>query len=323
VEVPSRRSLIESAANAFNDPCPLEFTREGMEADFLWLGDSAETGRQAWAAFSGFYGYSPLRGPKPGATVYARLADPHAAGKDMPVYMAGQFYGSGSVYYLGSGEMWRLRAVDTAYFDQFYTKLIRHVTQGRLLRGSSRGVLLTSQDHYLLGNSVEVRAQLTNARLEPLAVPSVDLQYVAPDGSVQTLALRPDPTRQGTYQGHFSAVQEGAYRLELPVPESDTERLTRRIQVRLPELERENPQRNDALLGMIAKQTGGKYYIGAEAVLRGRPSLAEELKDRTSVVVQTDAPDPQQEENWLRWMMIALCGLLCLEWLIRRLVKLA
>ena len=78
--------------------------------------------------------------------------------------------------------MWRLRAVDETYFEQFYTKLIRHVSQGRLLRGSSRGVLLVGQDRYMLGNTVEVRAQLTNARLEPLDAPSVNLQVIQPDG---------------------------------------------------------------------------------------------------------------------------------------------
>jgi hypothetical protein len=237
--------------------------------------------------------------------------------------MAGQFYGSGRVFYLGSGEMWRLRAVDEAYFEQFYTKLIRHVTQGRLLRGSSRGVLLTGQDRYLLGNSVEVRSQLMNSRLEPLVAPGVDMQVYAPNGKVQTVTLRPDPTRQGTYQGQFPATEEGAYRLELTVPESDNERLMRRISVRLPELERENPQRNDALLSQIAKDTGGKYFVGVDAIFRDQPPLAEQLPDRTSTIIQTDVPNTQWEETWLRWMMIVLSGLLCLEWLTRRLAKLA
>ena len=146
-----------------------------------------------------------MRGPKPGATVYARFSDPAGGqGGQQPVYLAGQFYGSGSVFYLGSGEMWRLRAVDDTYFDQFYTKLIRHVSQGRLLRGSTRGVLLVGQDHYMLGNTVEVRAQLTNARLEPLDVPSVNLQVIQPDGAVATVALRPDPSRAGAYLGPVS-----------------------------------------------------------------------------------------------------------------------
>jgi hypothetical protein len=324
VEFPRRLTSAESGAYATPDPWPLEFTREGLEADFLMLGDSATAGRRAWTDFAGVYSYCPVRKAKPGAAVYARFSDPRAAeGGEQPVYMAGQFYGSGRVFYLGSGEMWRLRAADEAYFEQFYTKLVRHVTQGRLLRGSSRGVLLTGQDRYLLGNSVEVRAQLMNSRLEPLAAPGVEMQIFAPDGKIQRLTLRPDPTRQGTYQGQFPVALEGAYRLELTVPESDNERLIRRISVRLPELERENPQRNDALLSQIARQTGGKYYVGVDAIFRDKSPLADLLPDRTSAMIQTEAPDPQWEETWLRWMMIALCGVLCLEWLIRRLVKLA
>jgi hypothetical protein len=241
------------------------------------------------------------------------------------VYFAGQFYGSGSVFYMGSGEMWRLRTVDEAYFEQFYTKLIRHVSQGRLLRGSSRGMLLVGQDRYMLGNTVEVRTQLTGARLEPLAVPSVNLHVIQPDGAAQTVVLHADKARAGAYWGQFPALQEGTYRLELPVPESAGERLTRRIQVKVPDLERENPRRNDALLSAIAKNTGGKYYVGISgAIDRSSPtSLVHELKDRTSTVILTAAPNPQWEEDWLRSMMIVLCGLLCLEWLIRRIVKLA
>jgi len=323
VEFPRRFSSAESGVYSTPEPWPLEFTREGLEADFLMLGDPAAADRQAWAEFPGVYGYCPVWKAKPGAAVYARFSDPRATeGGEQPIYMAGQFYGSGRVFYLGSGEIWRLRAVDEAYFEQFYTKLIRHVSQGRLLRGSSRGVLLTGQDRYLLGNSVEVRAQLLSSRLEPLAAPGVEMQVFAPDGTMQSITLRPDPTRQGMYQAQFSATEEGSYRLELTAPESDNERLIRRIQVRLPELERENPQRNDALLSRIAKKTGGKYYVGVDSIFRDKPPLAEQLQDRTSTI-PTDVPNPQSEETWLRWMMIALCGVLCLEWLIRRLMKLA
>lgn len=326
VEFPNRLAALENNTYAGKDPWPLDFTREGAEADFLCPCDTAAAGRQAWAGFPGVYGFCPVRGAKPGATVYARFSDPRTAqGSQQPVYFAGQFYGSGSVFYMGSGEMWRLRSIDESYFEQFYTKLIRHVSQGRLLRGSSRGVLLVGQDRYILGNTVEVRAQLTNARLDPLDLPSVNLQVIQPDGGAATVALRADKSRVGSYTGQFPALQEGTYRLELPVPESGNERLSRRIQVKVPDLERENPRRNDALLSSIAKNTGGKYYVGIQKAIMstGPNSLTQQLKDRTATTILTAAPNPQWEETWLRWMMIALCGLLCLEWLIRRLVKLA
>ncbi len=127
------------------------------------------------------------------------------------------------------------------------------------------------------------------------------------------------------YVGQFAALQEGTYRLELPVPDSDEEVLTRRIQVRVPDVERESPQRNDSLLSELASRTGGTYYVGADAVLgsRGLPPLATRLKDRTETTYLAGVTDRDFDFRWMRGLLIAVCGVLCLEWLIRRLSKLA
>jgi hypothetical protein len=236
--------------------------------------------------------------------------------------MAGQFFGSGRVFYLGSGEMWRLRELDETYFEQFYTKLIRHVSQGRLLRGSNRGVLLVERDRYLLGNSVAVRAQLNDPQLEPLQAPSVKLEILAPSGELQTIDLAAVPGQEGTFGGQFNVYQEGAYRLELPLPDDSEQRLSRRIQVKVPDLERERPARNDALLTELAQSSGGEYFIGIDRALGsdGQPGLIDRLPDRRKTITLSATPVSLWDNQW---MMFGICGLLCLEWLIRRLAKLA
>jgi len=237
--------------------------------------------------------------------------------------LAGQFYGAGRVFYLGSGEIWRLRALDDNYFNQFYTKLVRHVSQGRLLAGSSRGMLLVDRDRYLLGSPVQVRAQITDARFEPLTLPQVTVDVVRPDGSPDALVLRPDAQRAGLYQGQFAALAEGTYRLELAVPDAD-ERLARRIHVAVPDLERQRPERNDALLAHIAQATGGLYYVGADAVLggSGAPPLVARLPDRTKQTYLAGVKDLEFAQRWMQGLLVLVCGALCLEWLIRRLSKL-
>jgi hypothetical protein len=325
IEFHRRFSLTEGEATG-GVQLPVAFTREGREAEFLWLADSDAANQAAWTEFKGVFQCFPVRGPKPGAAVYARLADSaNEAGALPRVFMAGQFYGSGRVFYLGSAEMWRLRRVGDRCFEQFYTRLIRHVSQGRLLRQSSRGALMAGKDRYLLGNAVDVRAQLSNAQLHPLSAPSVLLEVIAPDRSVQTVSLRADASRPGMYAGQFTVLQEGMYRLELPIPESDNERLSRQIQVRLPDLERENPQRNEPLLIRLAQETGGKYYDRLSAAWSpdAEQPITAQLKARPKVVTLTSAMNPQWEETWLRWGMLAICGLLCLEWIIRRFVRLA
>ena len=80
----------------------------------------------------GFYGFYPVDSVKPGATVWATLADPAGKlldGGEVP-FLAGQTVGKGRVVYLGSGELWRLRADREAYYDHFWTGLIRYAAAG-------------------------------------------------------------------------------------------------------------------------------------------------------------------------------------------------
>jgi hypothetical protein len=127
------------------------------------------------------------------------------------------------------------------------------------------------------------------------------------------------------YAGQFTALQEGTYRLELSVPDADEEQLSRRIQVKVPDLERENPQRNDALLSEIASRTGGLYYVGAESVLgaKGMPAIATQLESREKVTYLAGVSDQQFDFYWMRGLLFFICGALCVEWLIRRVAKLA
>jgi len=323
IEFPREQRSLRDAEYGSEVALPLEFDREGSDAEFLWIEDDKTGSTAAWTTFDGVYWAYEPKEAKPGATVYASILDPTAG--EMVPYMAGQLYGAGRVMYLASGEMWRLREMDDAYFEKFYTKLLRYVSQGRLLRNSTQGVLLVERDRYLLGNTVVVRAQLSDAQHDPLEAPNVVLQVTRPDSTNFTVMLQPDETRKGLFSGQFTALQEGTYRLDLPVPETIDEQLTRRIQVRVPELERENPRRNDALLADMTSRTEGLYYVGLNSAIGSgaeRP-LVGQLRDRTEIITLSGAPDRQFDDKLTRWLLLLLVAMLCTEWLIRRLSKLA
>lgn len=311
-------------------PWPLQFTRDGKEAEFLWLGDDVLQNEQAWQSFTGIYGYYAVKDPKPGARVFSRFSDPTTAiDGELPIYMAGHFYGAGRVFFQASGEMWRIRAVDDAYFEQYYTKLIRWASQGRLLRDSTQGVLLVDKTRCLLGDSVSVRAVLHDAQHRPLSARQVTASLIAPDGSRQPLVLRQlsDATKGGMYAAQFTTRLEGDYRVELQPPQGDAdELLAREVRVRIPARETERPERNDALLQNIADQTGGEYFRGFAETLGGSDGLGSindrlPPQDRISYVAGT--PDQDFERVLMTWLMGIICGTLCFEWLIRRLNRLA
>ena len=309
---------------------PIQFSDDGLSAEFLWLDNSQLGSEQAWASFEGVYGFYKAKDPKPGAKVYSRFSDPDTAIDDeLPIYMSGHFYGAGRVFFQASGEMWRLRSIEEAYFEKYYTKLIRWVSQGRLLRDSTRGVLLVDKDRTFLGEHITIQAVLTDAQHDPLSAESVDAVLVQPDGTREPIQLKLliDGSREGMYTGQFIATQEGDYRVEVPLPGS-ADLLTRDVRVRVPQLEIENPRRNDALLSYVAEQTSGNYFVGISSTLvtpnneEGR-SLSESIVARDQETQLPGTPDKDFEEMLMGWLIAVISGILCVEWIIRRLCKLA
>lgn len=309
---------------------PLDFTRDGLEADFLWLEDDRLDSEAAWAAFAGVYGYYAVKDPKPGARVYARFSDPSTTIDDsLPIYLAGHFYGAGRVFFQASGEMWRIRSMDETYFDRYYTRLIRWASQGRLLRDSNRGILLVDKDRCLLGDTVVVQAMLTDMQSRPLQIPEVTASLVHPNRTRTPLVLRSveGGVREGSFHGQFTAVAEGDYRIELRPPQSDLdELLVREVRARVPALEVENPQRNDAALSEIAASTGGAYFVGVESVAGNpeqQPPLAQLLEPQDFVSYLPGTPDRDFDRQLMTWLMLLITGVLALEWTLRRLNRLA
>jgi hypothetical protein len=302
---------------------PLEFTRDGLDAEFLWLAGSRAASEAVWREFPGVHACFPSDGTKPGATVYARAAARAGSGAVAgDVYAVGQFYGSGIVLSFGSGELWRLRAIADGAYERLVTQIVRHVSQGRLLRGGRRGRLIVDRDRFPVGGTVTVRVVAT----DPAAVPRAGgCRAVAPDGTRLPVTLAADPARPGTLQGSFVASREGAWEIEVePVAPGD-ERLTRRIQVQLPDRELARPKLDRGLLVQLADVSGGRARFVADGPLSAgdMEALAESLPDRSRREYETGAADTGFKERLNAALLAAGCGLLCVEWIVRRLARLA
>lgn len=311
-------------------PFPISFSRQGRAAEFLWLGDSAKASTTQWAKFQGVFGYYAVNESKSGAEVLANFADPSTSidGK-LPIYLASQFYGAGRVFFQASGEIWRLRRLDVEYFQQYYLKLIRWLTQGRLLRDSKRGVLLANRSRCWMGDQITIEAVLRDSQDDPLMLPEVPATVLAPNGKSESISLRGknDAVRPGGYTGQFTATLEGDYRIQLPIPGStDLEVLTTSVVSSIPDLEKDKPQRNDALLQEIADKTSGHYYVGVEAFsVDGNdpdaPSNKIVAQDQETILPGTS--DRIFHRKLMMWLLALFTSLLSMEWVLRRLHRLA
>ncbi len=309
---------------------PLNFTREGLSSEFLWLDEDSASSERIWQDFAGVYGYYAVKDPKPGARVLARFNDPDTMiDNELPIYFAAHYYGSGRVFFQASGEMWRIRDVGDQYFEEFYTRLIRWASEGRLLRDSSRGVLLVDKERCFVGDDVDILAILQDAQYRPLVVDDVDVLVTPPNGKSRTIKLRKeaDAAREGAFSEQITITADGDWRIELQHPTSPEQRLIREVRARLPALETERPQRNDLLLRELAEKTGGAYYVGlASAVQKGgggQPPVINLIRPQEQRTVVPGSPDKTFARQLAGWLMAYLVGVLSLEWLIRRLSKLA
>jgi hypothetical protein len=310
-------------------PFPLALTREGQASEFLWLGDSAQEAEDNWGDFEGVYGYYAVNEPKPGAVIYANFSDPSTEfdGR-LPIYLAGQFYGAGRVFFQASGEMWRVREVDVEFFEQYYTKLIRWASQGRLLRDSTQGVLLVDQERCWLGDQLTVQAILRDEQNQPLSAPQVTATVLLPDRTTVdiTLMAMAEGARPGTFTGQITATQEGDYRVSLLVPGSDKgEVLTAEFRADIPDLEKDKAERNDELLASLTEATSGQLITplpanSSQAELQTALDLIQ-TRDQESYLPGT--PDTDFTRALMAWLLGLVAGALCLEWVARRLNRLA
>ncbi len=321
---------------------PLTLTPDGVQTDFLWLNDDPASSQQLWESFAGIYSFYAAYELKPGAKALALFSDPTSKiDGQLPIYLASQFYGAGRVVFQGGGEMWRLREMGDQYFDRYYTKLVRWISQGRLLLDSDRGVLLVDREQALLGDQVIVRAVLKNERYKPLIQSEVVARLVDPQGRNLPLSLKPfaDGSQPGVYTGQFPVLQPGEYVIQLQLGGiASNEILSTSIKAKVPAIEMQRSERNDALLSQLAVETGGRYWAGIAKALepeapasagvveianQPRPALIAAILPQDQVSYLPGAPDRVFQLRWLAWLMAWIAGSLSLEWLARRLHRLA
>ena len=309
---------------------PLQFTREARAAEYLWIGDSAGESSNSWDSFEGVFGYYAVNESKAGADVLAHFADPNTLiGERLPIYLASQFYGAGRAFFQASGEMWRVRRLDVEYFEEYYNKLIRWASQGRLLRDSRRGVLLADRQRCWMGDTISLQAILRDAQDEPLTYPEIEVTVLRPDETTDKVTLRSNAAavRPGMYSGQFIASVEGDFRVTLPIPDSpDLEVLSTSVAASIPDLEKERPQRNDALLSKLADKTQGHFYVGlpefsVPADDANSPEKLIQPRDQESLL--SGAFDRFFKRKLMMWLMSLIVIALALEWTVRRLHRLA
>lgn len=298
---------------------PLKVVPANIDHPVMQFYPEREETLRRWETLPGIFWSFPSAGAKPTAQVLVEHSDPtlRSVEGSRPLMVAGR-YGSGHTLYLGFNGTWRWRKAgrQAEFFDKFWIQTIRYLVEGRSLEGRRRGYVQTNRDRFEIGEKVEITARLFDATYSPLVLPKIDATLQAPGDSPETVPLIPIANQPGGYEATILAKKTGAHSLRINLPASDAESglVEAKYTVKLPSVETNQVWLNKPLLTDLASLSGGKYFE-----VNQLDQLAAAVPDKTETVEVRSKPDPLWD---VRGMLIALVGLLCIEWLVRKRNKL-
>ena len=311
IDLTDRRAALARTA-AGNAPAPkaLALTPDGASHPATRLGVSSEESQRRWAQLPPLASVAAAGGPRPGAQVLAVTSE--AAG--IRPLLITQRYGNGRSMVFAGEAAWRWRmlrpASDTTY-ETVWRQLARWVAGGATER-----IEIPPSAVALPGSTELIRVLVRDEEFKPVANAEVSVRITAPGGAERTVpAALSDPT-EGRYVASVRFDQAGIFRVVADVRRGNETLGTasRPMLVGGVDIELAEPSLNEAVLRRIAENSGGKYVSAAEAATVAQLVTERDIGERPT----------EMRDVWHNGIsLLAIVGLLALEWGLRRRVGLA
>ena len=288
-------------------------TPEGRSSLVMTLENDKEENDLVWSRVAPLDRVPPLLSPRPGATVLAELSDSLTRQGRYPL-VTWQRYGTGKCMAIATDRLWLLRfKTGDKYHWRVWSQCIQFLTLSRLMGEHKRIRIETDRAAYPVGNQVMLYAHLLNDEYDPVTQSGFEVEVSAFDSegeslSSQKVTLRPDATNPGLYEGYFSPASAGRYRVEAF---GDDKPLSNSTEFQVADVQPElaNTEMQAAYLDRIATLSGGQT-LGVQGF-----NQLPKLVDRTPHTTKIRSEVPLWDNGWVAFL---ICGLLGLEWILRR-----
>lgn len=279
-------------------------TADGEDHPIMRLGASIDATRESWARVPLLAAVSPLGGPRPGAAVLAATAGP--GGTSRPL-VAVQRYGEGrSMAFVGEAAWrWKMQLPSTdRTYDTFWRQAVRW-----LAGSASEPVDL--QLSAMSAAEADVQVDVRTPTFEPVRDAALEVRLTGPGVERHDIALSAEASAPGVWAGRLSVETPGVFRVDAEARRGGESLGSARGWWLAGGFDPEmaDPRRDDAALARTAAATGGQLVD--ETALARLPELLRAGR-------ATEAPLVEREVWQTPWGLLALAGLLCVEWTLRR-----
>ncbi len=286
-------------------------TPEGKSSLVMTLENEEEKNDRVWTRVAPLDRVPPFLSAKPGATVLAELSDSVTRSDRYPL-VAWHRYGTGKCMVMGTDRLWLLRfKTGDKYHWRAWSQSIQFLTLSRLMGEHKRIRLETDRASYQSGAQVQLYAHVLDDAYDPVNQAGFEVNVTKQDDTEappQRVTLRPDLANPGLYEGYFSALLPGRYRMEANSSDAGLASTTE-FQVADINPEMANADMQRERLEKMADLSGGEYLTAMQ--LSKLPSLLN-LEQQTTTV-RTDRS--LWDNGWVVFLLVALMGF---EWIVRR-----
>jgi len=283
-----------------------EIADAGKQSLICRIEDDPEKNLNHWSELPYLANYQDPGAQKPGAVVLLRT---NLNGNRIPLLIS-ENYGRGRTAVLASAGTWRWRMqqpVSDTSQERFWRQLLRWLVSAT----PSRVVASTGTPGLEDDGRIEFRADVRDMSYLPTGDAEVEAHIIRPDGSADTLPMRPEPLSQGTYSLSWFAATPGSYVAEITAKIGAREVGRDVVTFRRENGVAENfhQEQNRELLEKLASETGGSYYKPGEA-----RKLSREISYSEAGITSRETKD-----LWdMPAVFFAVIALRSAEWLLRR-----
>jgi hypothetical protein len=300
VQLPQRKDTFR------RDFVAAELTDAGRRSMLCRIEEDADKSDRHWEILPYLANYQDPGTPKPGAVT---LANVDVGGKRLPLLVT-ENYGRGRTGVFATAGSWRWRMqqpLGDVSQETFWRQLLRWVVGGTPTRvvASTPNANLEDEGH------IELRAEVRDQQYLPASDAQVEAKVIAPDGTSESVPLRPEPLSAGVYSTDWQALKTGSYVAEVTATQAGKVLGKDALTFRREDGQAENFHReqNKELLTKLAEQTGGHYYTPGDA-----KKLAREISFSEAGITQRET-----KEIWdMPVVFLLVFSLKATEWLLRR-----
>ena len=283
-----------------------ELTDAGKQSLICRIEDDPEKSANHWEILPYLANYQDAGTPKPGAVVLLRM---NVGGNRLPLLVT-ENYGRGRTAVFATAGSWRWRMQQPAgdrSEETFWRQLLRWLVSAT----PSRVVASTPNAQLEDDGRIELRAEVRDGTYLPASDAEVQANIIRPDGSADTVSLRPEPMAAGVYSTEWNAAKTGSYVAEITAKRAGQELGRDVVTFRREDGAAENfhQEQNRELLEKLAQQTGGRYYTPGEA-----SKLSKEISYSEAGITARETRD-----LWdMPVIFLLALGIRASEWLLRR-----